>query len=84
MDPKTTTLLQHPRGVAVENNTPFIPFLSPETASWQLHPQRPPGLLFMSFSPCKQTATADQAPTAAVAVPQIDTVTGQPKGTNSH
>lgn len=31
----------------------------------------------------KRTATADQAPTTAVAVRQIETVTGQPKGTDS-
>lgn len=37
----------------------------------------------MCPSPSKQTATADQPPTTAVAVRQIDTVTGQPKGTNS-
>lgn len=37
----------------------------------------------MSLLPSKQTATADQAPTAAIVVRQIETMTGQPKGTNS-
>ena len=35
----------------------------------------------MCLSPSKQTATANQAPTAAVTLRQIDTATGQPRGT---
>lgn len=38
--------------------------------------------LCLSLSPSKHTGTADQTPTAAVVVRQIETMTGQPKGTS--